>query len=191
VEHQLGVFDSGIKAVIEARSARRATPVGRLDAPERRGVPLSGVVAVAGLNGTKTINRQPFDVAAYRFTDLWRLDGGSAPFWKQKGHMVLTPSQKLARNKIYDVHFVLENADVGQDVRRCEIHLSKILQELEFAVRVDDFLREPLLNEPGNRGPLLVFDFLAGDSLSFITQSTPSAAAANTITVGTRTCPAS
>ena len=218
---------------------------------------LRGCGDAAGLNGTKSISQQPYDVEAYQFTDLWREDGGAAPFWsvpalnaimqplalhrwccntqrkrqaasrkqplrkepvrvivadmvmplalletararhrltmisgrtwrpsrKQKGHMVLTPRQKLARHKRYDVHFQLQNADVGQDVRRCFIHLSKILQELEFDVRVDNFLLEPLDNAPGNLGPLLVFDFLPGRRRSFITQATPSASAANTITV--------
>lgn len=118
--------------------------------------------------------------AAY-FSSLWRTDGGASPRWTQEGLLILHPSQKIAANKLYDITIVLHNSEEGQNARHCNIHLSKLLDDLEFPVRVDDFLAEAMVSGSGRLAPLLVFDFLYDST--FIIQSSPSAGISNTITV--------
>jgi hypothetical protein len=117
-------------------------------------------------------------VSAAFFSDLWRSDGGAAPRWEQEGKLILHPAQKIAAGRLYDITFVLHNAEEGQEARtHCSIHLSKLLDEYEFPVRVNDFVKESLFSGPGNLAPLLVFDFLNDSSM--IIQSSPSVSIAN------------
>ncbi len=128
-------------------------------------------------------------MSAAFFSDLWRSDGGAAPRWEQEGKLILHPAQKIAAGRLYDITFVLHNAEEGQEARtHCSIHLSKLLDEYEFPVRVNDFVKESLFSGPGNLAPLLVFDFLNDSSM--IIQSSPSVSIANnkiTVTLTPRT----
>ena len=124
------------------------------------------ILTITGLNGTQTADEQPFAVNVYPtvdnpggFNDLWRSDGDAAPLWRKAGTLRLFPKQKLAKDKPYELSFQVRNAEVGQDARQVSIHLSKVLQELEYNVRVDDFVRETMVNAQGNLAPLKVFDF--------------------------------
>jgi hypothetical protein len=157
------------------------------------------IITISGLNGTQTPDAQPFEVSASFFHDLWRTDGGTAPLWRNSGVLTLYPKQKIAKDRVYDIAFTLHNAHVGQDARTVSIHMSKMLQELEYYVRKNDFLRETMDNGAGNLAPLKVFDFLPNTRWAsiwtgpttyenrfidspYLHQSTPSSDAINTIT---------